>query len=115
MLSEQCQVLMVAKTLDYNLDLANHLQMQDAMNAYIALQPSSSRCPPPKPQPDNVISSLDDNFLDVAATIMLQGAKRFAQDQKQSEAKMRKMLEDLDRRIHDQNFTTYILNIPREE
>ena len=71
---------MVAKTLDYDLDLAYHLQMQDAMNPSIALQPSSSRCPPPQPQPDDVISSLDDNVLDVATTLMLQGAKWFAQE-----------------------------------
>ncbi|XP_059430477.1 E3 ubiquitin-protein ligase RSL1-like [Corylus avellana] len=117
-LSEQCRVLMAVKTLDSDLDLAYHLQMQEAMDASIALQPSSSRCSSQQPQPDDIVSSPEDNVLDVAATLMLQDAERFVQeleDRERSEAEMRKMLEDLDRRIHDQKFAAYILNIPEEE
>jgi hypothetical protein len=117
-LSEQCRMLMAAKTLDSDLDMAYQLQIEEAMKASIALQPSGSRCPPPPPQPNDAVSSPDDNVLDVAATLMLQDAERYVQeleDRERSEAEMKKMMEDLDLRIHDQKFAAYILNIPDKE
>ncbi|KAM3691663.1 hypothetical protein ACJW31_08G030800 [Castanea mollissima] len=72
---------MAAKTLDSNLEFVYQLQMQEAINASLALHntaASSSRTPP-NPRPNDVL-----------------------EDRKQSEAETRKMKEDLDRRIYDQ-------------
>jgi hypothetical protein len=116
-LSEQRGALMTAKTLEADLDLAYHLQMQEAMTASLALRPTSSSCSSP-PQPEAAVSSPKDAVLDVAATLMLQDVERFVQeheDRELSEAEMRKMREDLDRRIHDQKLADDILNIPEEE
>ena len=58
--------------------------------------------------------SLDDDVLDIATTLMLEDTYRFVQelnDREQSEAEMRKMKEDLDRRIHDQKLAVDIFNI----
>lgn len=119
-LSEQREVLMKAKTLDSDLNLAYHLQMQEAMSASLALQPSSSHCSsPPLPfQPNDAVSSPNDDVLDVAATLMLQDVERFVQeleDSELSDAEMRKMREDMDRRIHDRKLAGDILNIPEED
>lgn len=117
-LTEQSQELMAAKTLDSDLDVAYQLQMQEAINASLTLHnptaASSSRTPPhPHPHPrtdddDDVVfipQSLDDDVLDIAIVLMLEDMYRFMQeldDREQSKAEMRKMKEDLDRRIHDQ-------------
>ena len=119
-LSEQRRELMAAKALDSDLDLAYQLQMQEAMNASLALQPAtSSSSPPPPQQPNGVVTeSPNDDVLDVAARLMLEDMERFVQeleDRQQSEAEMRKMKEDLDRRIHDQKFAAYILNVPDKQ
>ncbi|KAM4095438.1 hypothetical protein ACJW30_08G030200 [Castanea mollissima] len=114
-LTEQRRELMTAKTVDSDLDLAYQLQMQEAMNASLALHnpatASSSRTPP-HPHPN------DDNVLDIATTLMLEDMNRFVQeleDREQSEAEMRKLKEDLDRRIHDQKLAVDIDNIPDEQ
>ena len=117
-LTEQRRELMAAKTLDSDLDLAYQLQMQEAMNASLALHnpatASSSRTPAhPHPQPnddddDDVVfipQSPNDDVLDIATTLMLEDMYRFTQelvDREQTKAEMRKMKEDLDHRIHDQ-------------
>uniref|UniRef100_A0A2N9FSW1 RBR-type E3 ubiquitin transferase n=1 Tax=Fagus sylvatica TaxID=28930 RepID=A0A2N9FSW1_FAGSY len=119
-LSEQRRELMAAKALDSDLDLAYQLQMQEAMNASLALQTSTSSSSPPPPHlPNDVVTeSSNDDVLDVAARLMLEDMERFVQeleDRQQSEAEMRKMKEDLDRRIHDQKFAAYILNVPDKQ
>lgn len=117
-LSEQSGVLMAAKTLDSDLDFAYQLQMQEAINASLALQPSSSGSPPSPPSPNVDVYSPNDGVLDIAATLMMQDLDRYMQehfDRKRSEAEMRRMRENLDRRIHDQKFADYILNISDEE
>ncbi|KAB1226127.1 putative E3 ubiquitin-protein ligase rbrA [Morella rubra] len=117
-LSEQSGVLMAAKTLDSDLDFAYQLQMQEAINASLALQPSSSGSPPSPPSPNVDVYSPNDGVLDIAATLMMQDLDRYMQehfDRKRSEAEMTRMREDLDRRIHDQKFADYILNISDEE
>ncbi|GLT55234.1 hypothetical protein SLA2020_283750 [Shorea laevis] len=115
-LSEQRGVLMTAKTLDSDLDLAYHLQMQEAMTASLALQPSNSRCSS-SPPPNDAVSSPNDVVLDVAATLMLQDVERFVQeleDGELSKEEMRKMREDIDRRIHDRKLADDIVNIHEE-
>ncbi|KAK9998429.1 hypothetical protein SO802_018032 [Lithocarpus litseifolius] len=123
-ITEQRREFMAAKTLDSDLDLAYQLQMQEAMNASLALHnpatASSSRTPP-HPQPDDVVfipQSPNDDVLDIATTLMLEDMNRFVQeleDREQSEAEMRKLKEDLDRRIHDQKLAVDIHNIPDQQ
>nr|POF09911.1 putative e3 ubiquitin-protein ligase rbra [Quercus suber] len=126
-LTEQRRELMAAKTLDSDLDLAYQLQMQEAMNASLALHnpatASSSRTPPhPKPNDDDDVvfipQSPNGDVLDIATTLMLEDMNRFVQeleDREQSEAETRKLKEDLDRRIHDQKLAVDIHNIPDQQ
>jgi hypothetical protein len=113
-LSDQRRELMAAKTLDSDLDMAFSLQMEEAMTASLSLQPSTSRSPPPPPP--QVHEEYDD-VLDLAAALMLEDLERFAQeyeDHDRSLFEMRKAKEDLDRRIHDQNFTAEVRNVPED-
>ncbi|KAL0014127.1 hypothetical protein SO802_001196 [Lithocarpus litseifolius] len=102
--------------------------MQEALNASLALHnpatASPSHTPPhPHPQPNNedvvfIPQSLNNDVLDIATTLMLEDMIRFVQglkDREQREAEMRKLTEDLDRRIHDQKLTVDIGNIPDEQ
>ncbi|XP_059429208.1 E3 ubiquitin-protein ligase RSL1-like [Corylus avellana] len=85
---------MTAKSLDSDLDLAYHLQMQEAMTASLALQPSTSRCP------------------SAAATVIL----RELNYRVLREPEIGKMREHLDRRLHNQKLANnIIINIPDEE
>jgi hypothetical protein len=84
---------MTAKSLDSNLDLAYHLQMQEAMTASLSLQPSTSRRP------------------SAAVTVIL----RELNDRMLREPKIGELREDLDRRIHHQKLANDIINIPDEE
>ncbi|KAE8055970.1 hypothetical protein FH972_012773 [Carpinus fangiana] len=70
----------MAKSLDSDLNLAYHLQMQEAMTASLALQPSTSRRP------------------SAVATVIL----RELNDRVLREPEIGKLWEDLDRRIHHQ-------------
>ncbi|XP_050367213.1 uncharacterized protein LOC126785649 isoform X4 [Argentina anserina] len=111
-LSEQRHELMAAKTLDSDLDIAFSLQMQEAMSASLSHHPSSSsRPPPPPPLP------LHDDTLDLSAALMLEDIEKFAQeyeDHERSLLEVRKAKEDLDRRIHDQNFAAEVRDAPED-
>ncbi|KAJ7980960.1 RBR-type E3 ubiquitin transferase [Quillaja saponaria] len=120
LLSEQQREFMAAKTLDSDLDMAFQLQMQEAMNASLAIQPLASRSTPSTPL--KVVTYFEDDqndgVLDLASTLMLEDLKAFAQeleDREQCEAEMRKMRDDLDRRIFDQTFARDIMNIPEDQ
>ncbi|KAE8099797.1 hypothetical protein FH972_017750 [Carpinus fangiana] len=76
---------MTAKSLDSDLDLAYHIQMQEAMTASLALQPSTSRRP------------------SAAATVIL----RELNDRVLREPEIGELREDLDRRIHHQRMSTH--------
>ncbi|PRQ33730.1 putative transcription factor C2H2 family [Rosa chinensis] len=113
-LSEQRRELLAAKTLDADLDLAFNLQMQEAMTASLALNPSpsTSQSPPPsQPYEPN------DDVLDIAATLLLEDVERFSQeyeDHERSVLEARKAKEDLDRRIHDHKFAIDVSDLPEE-
>ena len=113
-LSEQQKEFMAAKTLESDLDLAFHIQMQEAMTASLALPPSGSRSPPLAVE-SYVVPTGDDDVLGLAPTLLLQDMESYMQeyeDHKRSEAEMRKEREDLDRRIHDQKVANDILTLP---
>ncbi|KAI5322223.1 hypothetical protein L3X38_031295 [Prunus dulcis] len=118
-LSEQRRDLMAAKTLDSDLDMAFKLQMQEAMAASLALNPSlasgssSRNSPPPSPPHD----ALNDAILDLAAALMLEDVERFAQeweDHERTVSEMMKTKEDLNRRIHDQKFAADLRDVPED-
>ncbi|PRQ33724.1 putative aminoacyltransferase, E1 ubiquitin-activating enzyme [Rosa chinensis] len=112
-LSEQRRELMAAKTLDSDLDIAFSLQMQEAMTASLSQQPSSSRPPPPPP----LIHDEYDDVLDLAVALMLEDVQKFAQeydDHERSLFEISQAKEDLDRRIHDQNFADEVRNVPED-
>ncbi|KAF7823443.1 putative aminoacyltransferase, E1 ubiquitin-activating enzyme [Senna tora] len=116
LLSEQSEEFTMAKALASDSDLAFQLQMQEAVNASLASQPSAS-----SPSQTAIFTDDDDKAsaaVDLAVSLMLEDTKRFTQelkDREHSQAEMAKMMEDLDRRIFDQNFARNILNIPKEE
>ncbi|PON35099.1 E3 ubiquitin ligase RBR family [Trema orientale] len=102
-LSEQRRELMAAKTLESDLDLAFHIQMQEAVTASLALRPSKSTLSPP---PD--AAGDDEDGSGLAPTLLLRDVER------RCEAEMRKAREDLDRRIHDQKLASDITALPED-
>ncbi|KAI4315977.1 hypothetical protein L6164_023998 [Bauhinia variegata] len=118
LLSEQSDELFMAKTLDSDLHFAFELQMQEAIVASLASQRSASTLAPftsPAWLPEGEI---DDSVLGVATELMLDDVQSFTLrlvDQEKCQAEMEKTLEDLDRRIFDQQFAWEIFNMPEDE
>ncbi|WCJ41087.1 RING/U-box protein with C6HC-type zinc finger [Euphorbia peplus] len=109
-LSEQRRELTAAESLESDLDFAFHLQLQEAINASVAALPSSSSAPPPETSPPEkrvTVPALHSEELDRLEQLLT--------DQKQSELEMRRMREDLDRRIHDQKLAREISRIPDDD
>ncbi|XP_065868665.1 E3 ubiquitin-protein ligase RSL1-like [Euphorbia lathyris] len=114
-LSEQRRELMAAQSLESDLDLAFQLQLQEAINASVAILPSSSSTAPPvsslsvtvPPEQNLTVPSLQSEEID--------RLEQELNDRKHSELEMRRMKEDLDRRIHDQKVAREILRIPDED
>ncbi|KAK8601820.1 hypothetical protein V6N13_058504 [Hibiscus sabdariffa] len=106
----QHQLLMEAKTMNSDLDLAFQLQMQEAVTASLSL-------PDPSPSLDAAVlppPEMDSDYV----TLMLEDIARYEterKDMEESEEAMRKFKNDLNRSIHDQNFARYIMNVPEEE
>ncbi|KAJ9178170.1 hypothetical protein P3X46_010078 [Hevea brasiliensis] len=122
LLSEQRRELMAAQTLESDLDLAFRLQLQEAVNASLSLPPSSSTSPPTSQTQSSpsVIVIPDQNDAVQASLSSLQSEEiskieQELNDRKQSELEMRRMREDLDRRMHDQKVAREILRIPDDE
>ncbi|XWS71331.1 hypothetical protein CRYUN_Cryun03dG0129100 [Craigia yunnanensis] len=109
-LAFQHQQIMEAKTLESDLDLAFQLQMQEAFTASLSLHhPSTSQ--------DVTVLPPSDMGFDYL-TLMLEDIERFEMERKDMEEKeeeMRKLRNDLNRSINDQNFARYIMNVPEEE
>ncbi|KAL6967340.1 RBR-type E3 ubiquitin transferase, partial [Sarracenia purpurea var. burkii] len=118
-LSEQRRELAAAKAVESDLDIAFQLQMQEAMNAsasaLIQQSPSSSfssSTPPPFQLRDDDVSG--PSF----ATVLDEEIARFEReraDREQADAEMRRMRDDLSRRIHDQAFAHEMIRIAEEE
>ncbi|GMJ10616.1 hypothetical protein like AT5G60250 [Hibiscus trionum] len=106
----QHQLLMEAKTLNSDLDLAFQLQMQETVTASLSLPDAS-------PSLDATVSpppEMDSDYV----TLMLEDIARYEmerRDMEESEEAMRRFKNDLNRSIHDQNFARYIMNVPEEE
>ncbi|KAK9280250.1 hypothetical protein L1049_013938 [Liquidambar formosana] len=122
-LSEQRRELMSTQTLDSDLDVAFHLQMQEAITASLALHPSSSSSSA-SPSSSSSAAALqpplliqDDDALYFAALMdeEFEKLEQICRDREMSSAEMRAMRDDLNRRIHDQKVASEILRIPEDE
>lgn len=117
MISEQRQELMAAEALESDLEFAFRLQLEEAMAASLTLQPSSSSSRPSNRASINH-SQLHDDVVFNFASLQNKEIERFEQerrDREKSEREMRRMVDDMNRRIHDQNFAEEILKIPEED
>ncbi|KAI3883800.1 hypothetical protein MKW92_006156 [Papaver armeniacum] len=99
-------------------ELAFRLQMEEALNASLALQPSSSNSVQQE-SPFSMDSVLTEDIPDFAhfkiQTLELDKFQQEIKDREQSEAEMCKISQDLSRSIHDQNFAREILMFPEED
>ncbi|XP_038706772.1 uncharacterized protein LOC120002202 [Tripterygium wilfordii] len=112
LLEEQRREFKAAKTVNSDFDFAYNLQMQEAIKASVSTHPCTSQSTPA----DTVLIPEDD-ALDYVS-LLLEDIDRFdleRKDREQGESLMRQMREDLDRRIHDQQFSSYIMSVPERE
>lgn len=113
LVSEQQRELMAAEALESDLDLAFHLQLQEALSASLAQQPSSSSsatAPDPRPPKSDDVRGFAAYQSDELSRL-----EQELKDREQSEIEMRRMREDLCRRIHDQKVANEIMRIPEED
>ncbi|KAL0533897.1 hypothetical protein IC582_028172 [Cucumis melo] len=117
LITQQRSELLSAKTLFSDLDYAFQLQLQEAMDASLTSIPSIESSSSLNTA-DPVLDSEETSGLDLATTLMLEDIARFAmefKDREHCQTEMRKMKEELDRRIHDQKFAEYIRSVPENE
>ncbi|XP_043701737.1 uncharacterized protein LOC122652130 [Telopea speciosissima] len=117
---EQRRELMAANDLESDLDLAYRLQLQEALSASIALQPSSSSSPPhpPPPVPRHADEGVADGDISHLRRIQAQELERFHQERKdreRCETEMRRISYELKLRVHDHQFAREIDRIPEDE
>ncbi|XP_042509847.1 uncharacterized protein LOC122085469 isoform X2 [Macadamia integrifolia] len=122
LVSEQKRELMAANEVESDLDFAYRLQLQEALSASIALQPSSSSSPPIPPPPVPLSVHADEGTTDGDIShirrVQAQELERFNQERKdreRCEAEMRRISYDLKLRFHDQQLAREIDNIPEDE
>ncbi|MCL7030642.1 hypothetical protein MKW94_030334 [Papaver nudicaule] len=110
--------IMAATNLLSDHELAFRLQMQEALNASLALQPSSSNSTQ-QDSPFSIDSVFTDDIPDFAhlkvQTLELDKFQQEIKDREQSEAEMKKISLDLSRRIHDQSFARELLMFPEKD
>ncbi|XAR59783.1 Ubiquitin--protein ligase [Bertholletia excelsa] len=117
--AEQRRELMAGQALDADLDLAFHLQMQEAINASLSLKPSSSSssssAPAPPSPPRQPIQSEDVFNLSTLQTEELDKFERERNDRLITEAERKKAMEDIRRQIHDRRVALEIDRMPDDE
>ncbi|XP_059315102.1 E3 ubiquitin-protein ligase RSL1-like [Lycium ferocissimum] len=107
--AEQRRQLTAARDITSDFDFAFQLQLEEAINASISIQPSTSTTPPtqpPKPENDTVSKYLQ---------LELPQLEHEIGDLELCELEFRKMRDDLNRRIHDQKVAQEILRMPEDE
>ncbi|KAJ8768752.1 hypothetical protein K2173_023656 [Erythroxylum novogranatense] len=119
LLSEQRQELVAAQNVESDMHYAFELQLQEALDASLALTPSTSFSPPPPPlppQPQPQSSPSTDTISFPALQFSeLKKLEQEIDDRKQFELEMRRVKEDLQRCVHDQRVAREILRIPEHE
>ncbi|XP_020214811.1 uncharacterized protein LOC109798824 [Cajanus cajan] len=115
LLSEQRRELAAAEAAESDLDFAFRLQLQEALAASLAMQPSSSSSAAAMKEP--MVVDDDGGALSAAALQReeLSRTELEMRDREQSEMEMRKTREDLSRLIHDQKVAREISSIPERE
>ncbi|XP_059626741.1 E3 ubiquitin-protein ligase RSL1-like isoform X2 [Cornus florida] len=121
--AEQRREFMVARAVESDLDLAFHLQMEEAITASLSLQPSSSCSSPPPlpphpPAAQSVSSSPSNDDVFNVVGLQTDEFEKFAQefsDRCLTEAESRKTQEDLLRRIHDRKVALEIEHMSEDE
>ncbi|XP_047182939.1 E3 ubiquitin-protein ligase RSL1 [Vigna umbellata] len=104
LLSEQRREFAMAEVIESDLEFAFGLQLQEALEASLALNPSSSSAVIEQPTVDELnATSVQSEELERVECEM--------KDKEQSEREMQKMREDLCRRIHDEKVARDILTI----
>ncbi|XP_061359036.1 E3 ubiquitin-protein ligase RSL1 [Gastrolobium bilobum] len=109
-LTEQRRELAAAESMESDLDFAFRLQMEEALAASQEGHPSSSSAAAAVVEEEPVVLK--------ATTLQFEELTRLEReikDREQSEIEMRKIREDLSRRIHDQKVANEILRIPEAD
>ncbi|KAJ4979153.1 hypothetical protein NE237_009933 [Protea cynaroides] len=99
--------------MESDLDFAYRMQLQEALAASVALQPSSSSSsvtPPPV-----LVPADEDISLISLQSEELERFDKERNDHEQCEIEMRRITYDLKRRVYDQQFARQILNISEDE
>lgn len=113
LLDELRREIMAAEAVESDLDLAYHLQLQEAMAASLASLPSSSATAAP-------VTAAAAEEDAIPSQTRLQAMELDLMDQEErdralSEAEMRRVAVDLKRQVHDAAFAREILRIPDDE
>jgi hypothetical protein len=120
-LTEQRREFMAAQELESDLDLAFHLQLQEALAASLVLQPSTST--------SSILESQHTTNTTTTTVTENDGVSGFAacqsdefdkwkqeiKDREESEAEMKRVKEELGRRFHDEKFAREILRIREDD
>lgn len=113
LLLEQRRELAAAQTVESDLRFAYHLQMLEAVNASLFLSQNGDVA-----SSSNPTFSFDDVPETTAAQLLADEISNFERqlfDRRVAEDEMRKIRNDLNRRVHDRAFAREILNVPDEE
>uniref|UniRef100_A0A2P2J5S8 RNase H type-1 domain-containing protein n=1 Tax=Rhizophora mucronata TaxID=61149 RepID=A0A2P2J5S8_RHIMU len=105
-LAQQFSEIADDETLDFDVDYAFNLQMQEAISASLTLHPS--------PLGNEVVPGDEVDYLGFLLEDIVR-LERERLDFEPTDDLLREIKEDLDRRIHDQNFAREILNIPDDQ
>ncbi|KAI8573735.1 hypothetical protein RHMOL_Rhmol01G0299400 [Rhododendron molle] len=108
----QRRELIAAEAVDSDLDLAFHLQLQEAITASLSLHPSSSSPSPPTPPPPQ-----NDDVL-IFSSLQAQELENFERshhDRLLTQAEIKAARDDLHRRIHDRKIAAEIDQMSDDE
>ncbi|KAK6235369.1 Ribonuclease H domain - like 10 [Theobroma cacao] len=105
-ISQQLHELMAAHRLESDLDLAFHLQLQEALSASLSLHSSQPPPPPPPPRP-----SQNDSVISLTSQ-ELSKLQQESLDHKHCLLETQKLKEDLKRQVHDEKFARQLAGIP---
>ncbi|KAF5200018.1 E3 ubiquitin-protein ligase dbl4 [Thalictrum thalictroides] len=122
LIAEHRKELMEASSLESDLDLAFQLQMQEALVASLALQPSTSsssssasKTPPLMDVSEIFTNSISTPSVTSLQTLEFDKLQQEIKDRQQCEVEMRRITEDIKRRIHDQQFAREIHQIDEDD
>ncbi|XP_059430563.1 uncharacterized protein LOC132164147 isoform X2 [Corylus avellana] len=115
LLSEQRHELMAAESLESDHDLAYLLQLEEALAASLAVQPSTSTSTSSSSNPILELPKGGVSGFAAHLTDELAKCEQEIKDREVSAAEMRRIREDLDRRIHDDRVARQIMRIPEDD